>query len=99
MAMQLEPSAEGLREYTSLALLIDELNKHASTQGYAVTKKRTKVFKRGVLMKAWIHCDRGGKAQEKGHGHRRTASRRNECPFFCIAKLDNNIEDEQELGN
>ena len=51
MAMQLESSAEGVREYLSLSLLVDEINKHESTQEYVVTKRRIKVFKRGVLMK------------------------------------------------
>ena len=51
MVMQLESPAEDVREHLSLSLLIDEINKHESTQGYVVTKRRIKVFKRGVLMK------------------------------------------------
>ena len=50
--MQLESSAESVREYSSLNLLVGEINKHESTQEYIVTKRRIKVFKRGVLMKA-----------------------------------------------
>ena len=51
MIMQLESSAENVREYLSLNLLVDEINKHESTQEYVVTKRRIKVFKRDVLMK------------------------------------------------
>jgi len=49
-------------------------------------------------MKYWITCDRGGKAIEKGHGHRNSSSRFIECPFFGIAELENNIENELGLG-
>jgi len=45
-------------------------------------------------MKYWIRCDRQGKAKLEGHGHRNISSRRDECPFSCIA----NVEDENGLG-
>ena len=40
--MQLAPPAEGYYEHTSLDLLIKQINDHAKTQGYAVTRKRSK---------------------------------------------------------
>ena len=40
--MQLTSPAEGYHEYTSLDLLIKKINNHAKTQGYAVTRKRSK---------------------------------------------------------
>ena len=65
MAMELESSSERTHEYISLDLLVKEINKHAATQGYAVIKGRTKHFKRGVVMKAWIRCDRDGEAKSE----------------------------------
>jgi len=64
--MQLLPPRAGLYEYTSIDLLIKDINKHAKDQGYAVTRKRSKRSKKGVLMKTWIRCDRGGEEDAKG---------------------------------
>ena len=98
--MQLTPPAGGHHEYTSLDLLTKKINNHAKTQGYAVIRKRSKQSKLGILMEAFFRCDRGGQWEDEGHGHRLTKSRRNECPFECIAKLDGNEEDPQTgLGN
>ena len=97
--MELKPPPERIYEYTSLDLLVREINLYTQDQGYAVTKARTKTSKKNVVMKAWLKCDRGGDAKQEGHGHRRTASRRNGCPFFCIAKLENNLVNEHDLGN
>ncbi len=66
MSMQLLPPRAGLYEYTSIDLLIKDINKHAKDQGYAVTRKRSKRSKKGVLMKTWIRCDRGGEEDAKG---------------------------------
>jgi len=99
MSMQLLPSRAGLYEYTSIDLVIRDINKHAKDQGYAVTRKRSKRSKKGVLMKTWIRCDRGGEEDAKGHGHRITSSKRVDCPFECIAKLQFNQEDENGLGD
>lgn len=96
--MELTPPPDAYHDRTSIDLLIKDLNKHAATQGYAVVKGRSKVSKRNVRMKYWINCDRSGEAKQEGHGHRKTSSRRNECPFEAIAKLENNVEDELGLG-
>ena len=40
--MQLIPPAGGHHEYTSLDLLTKKINNYAKTQGYAVTRKRSK---------------------------------------------------------
>ncbi len=96
--MELLPPVELLHERTSIELLLEDINKHAAKQGYAVIKGRSKLSKVGVKMKYWIRCDRQGRAKLEGHGHRNTSSRRNECPFSCIAKLQGNIEDEHGLG-
>lgn len=33
------------------------------------------------------------------HDYRNTSSRRIECPFEAIAKLENNLEDKYDLGS
>jgi hypothetical protein len=47
--MQLLPPSEGL--HCSIELLVKSVNEHAGSQGYAVRKKRSKKFKKGVTMK------------------------------------------------
>ena len=44
--------------YASLDALLQAVNTFASSQGYAVVKRRTKVSKKGVLRKAVLMCDR-----------------------------------------
>jgi len=51
MIMELKPSPDAYYERTSIDLLVPELNQHATTQGYAVVKGRSKVSKRGVRIK------------------------------------------------
>ncbi len=43
MIMKLRPSPDAYRERTSIDLLILDLNKHTTTQDYAVIKGRSKV--------------------------------------------------------
>ena len=49
--MQLSPPVKAYHEFTSLDLLIEKINDHAKTQGYAVTRKRSKQSKLEILMK------------------------------------------------
>ena len=44
-------------KYAYLDNLIQAMNTFASSQSYAVVKKRTKQSKKGVLRKAVIMCD------------------------------------------
>ena len=66
--MQLAPPAEGYYEHTSLDLLIKQINEHAKNEGYAITRKRSKPSKLGILMKAVLRCDRGGRWLDWGGG-------------------------------
>jgi len=97
--MELKPPPNTYYERTSIDLLIPQLNKHAATQGYAVVKGRSKVSKRNVRMKYWINRDRNGEPRNEGHGHRNTSNRRVDCHFEAIAKLEDNLEDEHDLGS
>ena len=96
--MELLPPPELLNEYTSITTIIQDINKHAKEQGYAVIKRRSKQSKKGVNMKYRINCDRQGVPKQEGHEHKKTISKRGECPFYCIAKLQNNVEDEHGLS-
>jgi len=64
--MQLLPPSEGL--HCSIELLIKSVNEHAGPQGYAVMKKRSKKFKKGVTMKVWLCCDRADVAKTSDLG-------------------------------
>ena len=97
--MELRSSPDAYHERTSIELLISELNEHATTQGYAMMKDRSKVSKLGVRMKYWINCDRDGEVKQREHDYRLTSSRCIECSFEAIAKLNNNLEDELDLGS
>jgi hypothetical protein len=59
--MKLQPSPNAYYERASIDLLVPKLNKHATTQDYAIVKGRNKVSKRNVRIKYWIHCDRNNK--------------------------------------
>ena len=98
--MQLTPPAEGHHEYTSLDLLIKKVNEHVKNEGYVVTRKRSKLSKLRILMNIVLRYNRGDKWLDEGHDHRLINSKRNKCPFECIAKLDDNEEDpETDLSN
>ncbi len=91
MSMQLLPPSESL--HCSIELLIKSVNEHADLQGYAVTKKRFKKFKKDVIMKVWLCCDRVDVTKIKDLKHHfHTFSRCNECSFEVIAKLNDNEE-------
>ena len=100
MSMQLAPSAEVCYEHTSLDSLTNQINEHARNEGYALTRKRSKSSKLEILLKVVLRCDRGDRWLDKGLGHRLIKSKRNECSFECLAKLDGKEEDpEIGLGN
>lgn len=89
--MALAPPEEGV--YPSLDVLIEAINKHAATEGYAVVKGRSKRSKKGVMMKSFVKCDAYGEAKFIGNGLRNTSSRKKDCQFTVVAKLEDNYED------
>lgn len=89
--MNLLPPAVG-QTYSSLEDLLLATNKHASSEGYAITIKRTKKSKKGSIRKAWLRCDKGSKYTPKGYGKREAFSRQLECPFSIIAIRDIEFE-------
>ena len=98
--MQLTPPAEDHHEYTSLDLLIEQVNEHVKNEEYVLTRKRSKPSKLRILMKIVLRYDRGDKWLDESHDHRLINSKRNECPFECIAKLDDNEENPKtDLSN
>ena len=97
--MKLLSSFELLNEYTSITQIIQDINKHAKKQDYVVIKKRNKKFKKDVVMKYRINCDRQNVSKQKSHEHKNIINKRSECFFYCIAKLQNNVENEHDLNN
>lgn len=91
MPMTLASPEEGI--YSSLDVLIEVMNKHARTEDYAVVKDRTKRSKKSVMMKTFVKCDACGEAKFVGNGRRLTSSRKKDCEFTIIAKLEDNYED------
>jgi len=49
--------------HLTLESLIFQIQQHAGPEGYAIVQKRTKKSKGGLLYKAWLRCDRGGKPE------------------------------------
>ncbi len=99
MSMQLLPSRTGLYEYIFIDLLIKNINKHAKNQDYAMTRKRSKQLKKDVLMKIWIRCNRDDKKNAKNYDHRIIFSKHVDCSFECIAKLQFNLKNENDLND
>lgn len=91
--MPLAPPPTGGEGHVSEDLLIEALNKHAGPEGYAVSTARSKKSKKGqgIKNKVYIRCDRGGKPDPNGKGSGKRlhcSSRRNDCPFSAVAKLN-----------
>ena len=89
--MDLEPPPE--REtYNSLDALMRHVNAHAGSHGYAVVKKRSKRRRKdNEVCKVFLCCDRSRKdkpALSTESRKRNTSSRRIECPFDVVAKMD-----------
>ncbi len=88
--MSLAPFEESV--YLSLDNLIKVINKHAETKNYAVVKDRSKQFKKNVLIKTFVRCDIYDKTKFVDNRRRITFSRKKNCDFTVIAKLENNHE-------
>jgi hypothetical protein len=86
--MAMLPPTEGL--FPSLEAILEHVNQHARTQGYAVIKRRTKKVK-GKLVKAFFACDRSFKYNVRNSNPmakpRLTRTRSTECPFLLRATL------------
>ena len=75
--------------YDDAKLLIEELNKHAESEGYAVVIARFKKFKKGVDRLVYIRCDREGKASLNSAGFERrlhSDTRLMKCSFSAVGK-------------
>ncbi|RYC62617.1 hypothetical protein CHU98_g3607 [Xylaria longipes] len=77
--------------YESWAECVADIQKHASTRGYALrTKIKTKNKKREIT-RYEILCDKGGKFVSRASvGGRAESSKKTNCPFSAVAKLKNN---------
>jgi hypothetical protein len=73
--------------YSILEKLIVAINQHASTQEYAVIKKRTKKSMKEILRKAMLRCDKGEVAKSQEFDKKETLTRLCDCSFEAIVIL------------
>ena len=59
--MQLISLTESYHEFTSLDLLIKQINALAKIQKYVIARKRSKQLKLEIFMKVVFRCDRNNK--------------------------------------
>lgn len=77
-------------EYTSLEALMQAVNQHAKSEGYAVVKRRSKKNASGVTSKVYLNCDRGRVYRTEvapGDRKRWTGTRRRDCSFRATAMM------------
>jgi len=87
--MSLASSPVSREVYNDAKLLIEGLNKHAESEGYAVVTARFKKFKKGVDRIVYIRCDRGGKASLNSANFERrlhSDTRLMKCSFSVVDK-------------
>ena len=84
--MSLTPPPVSREIYNDAKLLIEELNKHAGSESYAVVTARSKKSKKDVDRIVYIRCDREGKASLNSGGFERrlhTPFHPNGCRPVC----------------
>ena len=87
--MSLTSSFVSKKIYNDAKLLIEELNKHAESESYAVVTARFKKFKKGVDRIVYIRCDREGKASLNSESFERrlhSDTRLMKCSFSAVGK-------------
>lgn len=84
MLLQLPPEAD----YPTLQELLEAVQMHASSEGYAIVRRRSKPgYKSGKMVKGAINCERGGHPRRKPEVKRkRTGSIKIGC-FFRLNAL------------
>jgi len=90
--MVLQPPSTA--DYPTLEALLEALQAHASAEGYAVVKRRSKPsFKSGILCKVALDCDRGGQPRRRpGAKPRKTGSIKCGCPFRVNAVYKQDLD-------
>ena len=61
--MPLQASAEA--DYFTLDPLVEAMQNHAFTEGYAIVNARSKLNSSGNVVKAVLLCDRGGRSSKR----------------------------------
>ena len=80
------------KRYTTLSELIDAINEHVETEEYAIVKVRTKTFKKEIVKKCVLKCDRKNDSKDNYATDKRFDSfRLIDCQFAATALL---IDDE-----
>ncbi len=87
--MSLAPPPLSGEVYDDAKLLIEGINKHSGSEGYAVVTARFKKSKKGVDRIVYTRCDRGGKASLNPGGFERrlhSSTQLMECSFSVGSK-------------
>ncbi len=80
----------------SVYLLLDNfikiINKYTKIENYAIVKDRFKQFKKNILIKIFVRCNIYNKTKFVNNKYCVISSRKKNCNFIVIAKLENNYE-------
>jgi hypothetical protein len=90
--MVLQPPPEA--DYPTLAALLEAVQAHASSEGYATVKRRSKPgYSSGVIVRIAIDCDRGGQPRRKiGAKQRKTTNIKCGCLFRVNAVYKKSLD-------
>ncbi len=90
--MVLQPPPEA--DYPTLQELLEAVQMHASSEGYAIVRRRSKTgYKSGKMVKVTINGERGGHPQRKPEFKRkRTCSIKIGCPFRLNALYKESLD-------
>ena len=80
-------------EYAEVKDLVQAVNEWTKGHSYALVIKNSRENRKGVKDTVYLCCTRGQKVRESrsrgtGKGFRKSSSRRIECPFQAVAKLE-----------
>ena len=83
------------RQFATIDEATAAINKFTGENGYAVSKRRSKVDKKGDLNKIYFQCNRGRifKSQVKGNERKRNrCTRRIDCPFSMVLSYSKSFD-------
>lgn len=89
--MEIQPFILSQTFYITLEELVSAVNVFAATQSYTVLKRWNKKYKKEVLQKAVLICDRIKVHVNKGRFARDTTFRKYDCPFDAVAQIEDNV--------
>lgn len=87
--VQLPNPPEGGPGFDTADLLMADMNTFALRHGFQLVKRNgTNPDSKGQYTRYYVYCDRGAIRQTESHGVRRSATRKNGCPFMGSIKAN-----------